>query len=599
MYQIMCEGDNLSETNTTSVSKNKIKEKLIDLIKDKRPYKKRLCISSAVIFAFVFTFCFYGPLETVAFSSTSLLYTYKDVLGCLAIFSAIIFLIFTPLLALIKGKIFNYISSFIFASTVAGYLQGVFLNGNLGALTGDAIDWANYRTDFFVNILIWGFIFLAVWFILYLKRSMWRKSVIFVSIALVIMQIVPMIGIFAGAYQNISHIGEYFDEYQLSRKGMFNYSEKNNIFVFVLDRLDYDYIKEVQKHSPEFFNKLDGFTAYTNAISTYARTLPAYADLLNGYEGCAYDVPHDEYYTEGWENNNVNILAELKKLDYNVGLYTEMQNLFTDGLYAKNYVDNLEGTKPPIDYITMLQKLMELSAYRFSPLAFKSFFWADTNYYNLGVYREKNITYENQPYYIDESLYVEDFSNSTVDNKSNCFKMYHFMGPHDPHHLTEDGIKSENTTSAREQTMGSFAILYKIFDRMKELGIYEDATIIITADHGSAVSDYQPLKKATRIGMYLKPSGKSDTPLVYSNAQVSTKNLPSTIIKYAGGDYKAFGTPIDEVGTNDEIVRIYYKSEMGSTHSEEKVHKYEIRGDASKFENWKLVESFDVKYPFY
>ena len=93
----------------------------------------------------------------------------------------------------------------------------------------------------------------------------------------------------------------------------------------------------------------------------------------------------------------------------------------------------------------------------------------------------------------------------------------------------------------------NFAIIYNYIEEMKRLGIYDDATIVITGDHANAVSDYtiiggegateaesdgnderavtdgeEERDSGTRVtSMFFKRSGDSETPLATSSAQVS------------------------------------------------------------------------------
>jgi len=589
----------LNDNAPNSKFKKIISEKLTELVKEKRSYKKRLLISASVCFAFCFTFLFYGPLEMVAFSANSLLYTYKDVVWMLLLLSFAVFAVTTPIFALLPGKFFNYFFTVLFSFTLSGYIQAAFLNGNLGALTGDPIDWMSYKSKMIWGLVIWSLVLLAVMTVLYFRRKLWRKCVIFISLVLVVIQLVPMIGIFTGAYDGISSAASSLDDFYLSRDEMFNFSKEKNVIVFVLDRLDYDFIEELKQDHPDFFDKLNGFTSYTNAISVYARTKPALSNLLNGYEGCAYDIPAEEYLTQGWYTEDKHLLKDLKSNSYRIDLYTEMVNLFNDGYFAEEYVDNLQNAKPPLKKKVLLEKLMNLSAYRYSPLALKPFYWSDTNYYNNGVFNESDVKTGEEPYYIDETLYLDDFKKISSDESYNCFKFYHFMGPHDPYYINADGTRSKKPTSRNEQLMGSFQIIYNTFERMKELGIYDDAAIIITADHGHAVNDSKALTKATRIGLYYKPSGASNEPLKESSAPVSVENIPATIIKAIGGDYSKYGTPIDDISPDAKIVRRYFKTAYGISGNEEHGFRYEITGDASNFDNWKLVEEFKIKHPFY
>lgn len=574
-------------------SSKKVSKKLKELfISDKRGYFRRLLISTPVWLAACFTFLFFGPFELVAHSANSLYYSYNDVLPILVKAAAIAFVALTPVLPVFRGKLFNYIVSVIFSVTLAGYLQAMFFNGSFGELTGDPIDWTKHKSELLINLAIWVGILLAVLFIMYLKRAVWRGVTTILAIMITLSQVVPMIGIFNGSYGDKTETKK--DNFYLSCDGMYNFSKNKNVFVFVLDRLDYDFIDLVREDDPAFFDKLDGFTDYTNAITSYARTLPAASHMLTGYEGNAYEIESEEYYKTAWTLDGKNILADLNEAGYRVDIYTEMPVMFADGAFANKYVANVEYDRVTVPKETLFGKMMNLSCFRYAPIGFKPFFYTDTNYYNEGAQIE-DITPERELYFVDESKYVEQFKDISAGEDVNCFKFYHFNGPHAPYFLDENGVKSETPTSAVAQTKGSFNILFNIFDQMKEHGIYDDATIIITGDHGSAMSDLKPLIKATRVGFFYKPAGSSGTPMEENKAPISVMNLPATILKAAGADYSAYGRPVDEIGEDEEIVRTYYKTAIGSPSY---VYTYEVRGDAADFENWTIVDKQELKYSY-
>ncbi len=583
----------LSEAKIPAKGKEKIKQKLRDLWKDKRPFTKRLMLSGAVLLSFVFTFIFFGPLEMVAFSGNSLYYSYKDVLWLLLLTALAVWVVGSLLLALLRGKIFNYLASVIFVITLCGYLQAGLLNGDLGALTGDAIAWQEYRGSMLIGLGVWLAVLLVTFFVMYLHRKTWRRILTFVSLLLVVMQMAPTVGILTGSYKatEIKDISRY----SLTTDGMYEFSSKDNIFVFVLDRLDYDYIEKALAEDADFFAPLDGFTAYTNAISVFARTQPALNHLLTGSDELAYRISDTEYYSRSWTEGGKDLLGTLKSKGYTNEIYSNIKYLFSDAAYATENVENVSNGVGEINRLALLKKMGDLSTYRYAPTAIKPFFWADTNYYN-DVFAPAEV----EKYGFNDAAHAAGFADSAAQRSESAFKLYHFFGPHAPYTLKEDGTTDGSKTSLLAQTKGSFNNLYKIFDQMKKLGIYENATILITADHGAAIDDSKPVSKPTRIGLFYKPSGAAGTPLTRSGAPVSTDQIPATLLKAAGADYAAYGKALDEIGETEQVDRVYYKSiENPETGDEVQVYKYNVVGDASVMENWKVAEVMDIQHSFY
>lgn len=594
----------------TKPSKHKTLKRFIELFKDKRSYLRRLSIIAPVWLAICFTVLFFGPFELVAYNGSSLVYSFHDVAPILAIFSSCVFIVGAPILPLIRGKIFNYVTTLLISLGTAAYLQAMFFNGKLGELNGDSVDYLQMKGDMLLSLLMWIGVLIALLFIMYLKRSFWRGLVTTLSVLITLSQVVPLVCIYSGAFGDKVSYPEH--DYYLSCEDMFEYSEEHNVLVFVLDRLDYDYIDTVRYFHPDFFDELDGFTDYTNAITTYARTLPALSHILTGYEECAYDLGED-YYTKAWTESGKNIFADLHDAGYRTDVYAEMNTMFGDDSFAAQYVDNTDYGKVSVPKKELLKKMLNLSAYRYSPTALKPFFTYDTNYYNSDA-TVLPITDEQELYFVDESKYIDGFENlslvsqntegeynSDSESETKCFKFYHFNGPHSPFYMNEDGTRNEDeATDNVKQTMGSFSILYRIFNRMKELGIYENSAIIITADHGRAISDTEPLQKETRVGFFYKPSGSADTPLVENSAPISTYNIGATILKEAGADYSAYGKAVDEVAEDENIARTYYKTVVSlEPDTPNKLYTYEVIGDASVFENWIETDVREIAHNIY
>lgn len=568
---------------------SQILKKLSALCADKRSYYKRLLMSAASVFAFCFTFIFFGPFELVAFGRESLVYGYKDIFWILALATLITTAALSPLIALLKGRIYNYIVCFISATTLAGYIQSLLLNGSLGTLTGDAIDWTNMRSELVLSLVVWLLIYIAFYFVMYLSRDIWKKVIYSCAGLLVLIQFVPTVGIFLGVFDLG---GVDMNGCTLTTKGMYEYSTNDNVLVFVLDRLDYDYIEEVKKEDPDFFNKLDGFIEYDNAISAFARTKPALNHLMTGCEDLAYNVPTEQFFKDSWTQNGKDILRDLDSENYTSEFYTDITAVFSDGDYVEKYVANSNVGSKKMQKLNTLKKLLELSAYRYAPTCIKPFYWADTNYFN----RDVLVSDDSRTYIFDDASYADGFKTAVSTRKENNFKLYHFDGPHAPYTLNSDGTRNDGETSRVEQLMGCMNILYNAFDRMKELGIYDDATIIITGDHGMHQGDTQPVLEPTLTGIFYKPANSSGDGIVkVSHAQVSTANIPATILKAAGADYSLYGKALDDIGEDETVTRYYYKSACESGSSNEiKVYVYEVIGDANDFNSWHLIRTDDI-----
>lgn len=567
--------------NTETASS--LRKKLKTLWKDSRSFPQRLALAALAMGAACFTLIFFGPFENVAFGGNAMSYSYQDIWWILALAALVVWIVGTLLLSLLKGKVFNNLVTLVFAVTVCSYVQAVFMNSSLGTLTGDAINWQEKTGVMVLNFLAWAAIIGAVYFVLYLNKAVWKKLVAFGAALLLVMQLASTVTIAIGGYS-----GSQKSRYCLTDAGMYEYSAENNIYVFVLDRLDYYFnIYQILQQEPDFFEPLDGFIQYNNAVSAYARTQPALNHMLTGSE-TAFSCSAKDFYKNSWDEDGKHILEDLTQQDYSIEMYTTLGYLFSDMSYAEKYVDNFAPINT-VDPGAVLPKLMQLSAYRHAPIALKPFFWADTAYYNTDVFEDSSLS----PYQFEDTYYMPGFTEADTAREQNSFKFYHFNGAHPPFTMDAQGLPSNEVSRGWMQTRGCFIHLFAAFERMKELGIYEDATIIITGDHGDAWDDKLPVQAATRIGLFYKPAGSAGTPLQQSDAPVCTDNISATIAKAAGvADYTPYGPALDDIAEDADITRYYYKT-LAKDGWERTVCKYAITGHAADFENWNIIEQIE------
>ena len=558
------------------------KKRLESLWNDDRSYRKRLVLALTVLFSLCFTFLFFGPMEITAYAQASLVFNMKMALPVMAVFTVAVCAAVALVLSLLHGKIFNYILTALFSLLVCGYLQGNFLNGKqLGALTGDAIKWESRKGLMVRDLLVWLLVFLVPFVILYFSKKVWKKTLIYVSAALVVMQSVAFVTLFtSGTVNTAANKNNY-----LTTKEEGEYSTKHNTLVFLLDRLDYDHIEEIQTKDPSFFNKLDGFTSYNNAMSEHTRTKPAINYLFTNCD-LMWKIPQEKYFETSWDYKGKNILKDVKAQGYTIDFYTEMGLIFGNGSTVKQYVSNLSSNENKLNRHKLVRNLCTLSAYRYVPTALKPFFWCYSDTINDNIYEGGS------RYKIDETQYdsLKDFN---VTGSTNFFKYYHFMGSHTPYTVNENGVRT-GKTDVISQTKGNFNILFRAFAKMKKLGVYKNSTILILGDHGEPVNDYFPMQKANRIGFFYKPAGSEGTPLKTSHAPISFRNVPASLAKSAGiKDYHKYGKPIEEVGENDHVIRYFYKPVLANF-NEKYLYVYRIDGDAGNFKNWKQIR---VDYP--
>ncbi|MCL2434086.1 MAG: sulfatase-like hydrolase/transferase, partial [Clostridia bacterium] len=167
-------------------------------------------------------------------------------------------------------------------------------------------------------------------------------------------------------------------------------------------------------------------------------------------------------------------------------------------------------------------------------------------------------------------------------------------GSHAPFVLRADGtrVPGGEQTDVYTQTQGCFSIIYTYLEELRVMGLYDDATIIITGDHGKS-DDIRPLDNPKAVAMFLKRAGETGTQLRTSEAPVSLENFMPTILDAAGLDYE--GTPYYDVPEDADILRkFYYRVTVRGQNGY--IEEYDIKGDARDWSNWYKKGQIDVEY---
>ena len=132
-------------------------------------------------------------------------------------------------------------------------------------------------------------------------------------------------------------------------------------------------------------------------------------------------------------------------------------------------------------------------------------------------------------------------------------------------------------------------MIYDYIKELKALGLYENATIIITGDHARAMDDTVDVEDARVTALFVKERGSYGAPLRTSSAPVCQENLRASIVKSAGLNTEFdYGKSFLEIGEDEEIVRKYHFEK--SNGDKDEIVKYHVVGDAKDFSNWTLYE---------
>jgi hypothetical protein len=563
------------------------RSKWANLWHDNRTHVQRLLTAFCISLGVTFTFIVFGPYEMYALNVEVFAFRLSDIYAGILILAAIVLVLLIVPMMLLRGKLFDVAVSILLGVLLAGYIQGNFLNSALGQLTGDFIDWSQHARDFIINLLVWVFIALLPLLIHYFWPKVWAFSVRFVPMLLVLMQLVSMLAL-KGDVDKYQPDTEHY----LSTAGLYEVAAEDNIIVIILDRMDNTYVDALLNSQPQLIDKFDGFTRYTNNTTLYTATFPAVCYMLTG-KVHMYDSPRSEYFQDAYKNST--FLPTLRKNGYEVKMYTEARFSYDSAADLVGLADNVAIAELSVQGDAAIKEFLLLSAYRYAPISFKPFFWTSTGRFTQVLNKDTDPA----PYITDDALFYETLRSRrlTVSPHDKSFSFIHLQGMHAPFTIDEQAQRiPANQGTVMGQAEGSFRIAIEYLDQLKELGLYESSTIIITGDHGARANDHQAPRGPITSGLFIKPKGKAGTALTTNNAPVSDSNFQASIFKAAGLPYSDLGQAYSDVPVDSQAPRYLYHLLVESNEGPERMLIYEIGQNARDFSMWKVQEELLVTY---
>jgi len=511
------------------------------------------------------------------------------------------------MLKLFKKAAVDIIVLLMWGAVIAAYVQTLFLNGNMILISAISNKYNAITINNILNILIWAVIIITppYLFILLKKKNKsfeYGKVLVFSVIIISGMQIA---GLVSTAY--FTDLPKGYEESAAlykSYKPTSRFHKDNNIIVFVIDRVDVLYMNEALEEYPHIYDLADGFTFYENSTAEYWDTFPAMPSMLTHYY-YENNQPMDEYFDEAWGVRN--FIDTLKDNGFTTNLYLDYASTY--GSYAQivDRADNLI-THDKVERSTrgIFSVISRLSLGRLSPYFAKNI-WLTYIYPTFGnsfliypefVQRLGIGTQSDMEFY--SFILQSDFNAESIKN---VFTLLHLNGAHgygdrnDPSsrgmHYDEESKTINTGGSHVDSIRASFEIINVYFTKMKELGVYDNSTIIVMADHGARQT------AGVTSSLLIKPPGSTGRMQRNSETQMSHRYFAASILDAAGLPYDEFGISyFDLINAAPSQTRVLYATEnwfepwafIGAAASLHVYGHYEFTGDANDAENWSFID---------
>ena len=534
--------------------------------------KQRFILGGLVSFFLTFTVLLYGPLNLYVEGAADLWFKFSSLILPTIIIFAIGFVVMLFITALPPKRVHKILCALAFGCGLAVFLQNSFLNISYseGGLNGSEIPWGNFTGYGLMNTAIW-IVCLAIPILLMIFFKKYFRTILIIgSICLVLIQCISFVTMF------ITNKDEVFKtNYEVTTDKMYELSKDDNTIVLLLDAFDQNYYEDYKERHPEATEKLKGFTEYNNTLASGARTIEGLPSLLTG-EAYKKDVPYNQYINDIWNDDTV--YKKLKDDGYDNRIFTETIYFGKD---STGYIDNVKESQSKIgSYRELITTMYKYTAYSYSPHFLKRYFVIDTADFNLAKNENEYSAGDVKIY----NNYVDNGGFSYTDDYSKCFRFYHFEGAHTPYTMTENIERDKNGTSLKEQIDGTFNIVYAFLEDLQKNGVYDDASIIILADHGD-------VEKCQHSLFLYKGKGQSEGYEV-NESPMSNFYVPKTIADIAGIDYTDKGDNISlfDIKKDDTRTRYYYLN-TGSNNAA-RVEEYTTTYNAGEPDKMVLANTF-------
>lgn len=413
-------------------------------------------------------------------------------------------------------------SFFAFVLLITSTINVFLFQGNYGSLTG----LLSFTTDEALqhslkeNILNISILLLAFFIIVSIFKSVFAKKIILFSciifLSFFIYSSINAAIIYKG-YVRTSELINADKQNNLfnNNKKVYSLSKsKQNVIVFMLDRMPGIFVPSIFEDFPEIAEKFEGFVLYPNTISFAGHTYKGAPAIYGGYEYTpeAFEKNSDStrdmfneslcvlprvFSEHGWTTVITDAsLANHSWIPDNTIFdpYKKVKALNMEGKYVSEWIQkhniNVQGKILP--YAETLRNTIRFSFFKASP------YFLRKKLYNKGRYLQSGSSTYGLFDFITKAAPLEFIKNDIeVNAEENCFNLIVNNTPHTPLALpqaklfcTEEFLKKAGARCKNEITFSHYIadiytlkIIGEMLDFLRENEIYANTRIIFSADH--------------------------------------------------------------------------------------------------------------------
>ena len=449
------------------------------------------------------------------------------------------------------------------------FLQGTLLVWNYGPLDGRPIDWQADAWRGLVDSVLWlGLPLLAMLFHERIYRRLIHAALLVFAINLVSTGTVAFLALAdRRAGDNDGARGDLAEALQFGANG--------NVFHVVIDGFQADVFQDLINHpdiGASYRNALDGFEYFSETMSVFPYTefsIPSYLSAQ------VYDNRRPKLAFIDQAINGKSILTAAAERGYEVDVLVGSPYLtrrFSSPQFRNVFdIESLAVERAQREGV----KLIDLGLFRVAPHFIKPFIYNEQRWLLTSVLGDMDVP---SVRYFTHTRFLYRITEALQPTRSApVYKYLHVHTTHRPMVVTPDcnyaGVVLPDTrVTLTIQSKCALDTIVRMFERLKETGLYDDALIIMQADHGGWVPNHRqgpPIKLTTGAVVLpviaslsspllaIKPPGAKG-PLRENQSLVTLADLPDTISDILGWGERYGFRALSTLTPGEERERRFY-----------------------------------------
>ena len=443
---------------------------------------------------------------------------------------------------LLSDRLTRLYAALMFATGVLLWAQGNLLVTDYGLLFGEGLDLNRHLWRAPYEIALWvGGLGLAAVF----ARKVSAVAAVGSELLIALQVIALMVPIFTADSEARGDAPAWRPPpgqiYQLSRD--------QNVIHIVLDAFLSEMFAEVIERERSTFDRdFSGFTFFADHLGAFPTTRASMPAMLTGI---AYrnEMPLDPFIRENIRDRSIFSVLAGQGYQINSVTFHNQEHppaSFPNGQTTARYTI----PTPHASYRDYVQfaavQLLDLSLFRHVPHGFKSRVYNEQAWLLETWYSERRRARNARP--SNHAAFLEEFAGRmTIAHDEPVYTFIHVALPHPPYVVDADcsfiGPQRASRLSYAGQGRCALAVVQRLFDRLRNLGVYDRTVIVLTSDHGwNRLRPNHPLRGVkTPAGnlddvavramplLAVKPAG-SLGPLRTSYAPTAITDIPATIL---------------------------------------------------------------------